>query len=267
MKTLRITVLTLLVGFLGWFNFAQVHSVPELLQITRDLLDPRPARHILILGNSRTYFNDMPVMLRFIADSAGAPQKYEIHEVTPSGSSLEILSGDPLVKKAIGRPWDDAILQAASREQLTPEGEQSFQTYGAHLIQALHVKNGPPHVIVNWAYDPAEYPSNQWHSSEEIRSHYYGLIQDAHAELARTTGARLVNVGKVWEVLRINLPRVPLTLDGNHPTPAASYFVALSLYADLSGEDVDKVHWQPDNIPPDVAARVREVVSQHRAEL
>ena len=267
MAYLRAFLLVALISILSWFNFFQPYRSGELWQIARDWTDPRPARHILILGNSRTGFNEMPVMLRHIADSAGAPQKYEMLSLAINGSSLETLSGDARVRRALAMRWDDAILQGESRAQSTQENTESFLNYGTSLLRAVHPANGPPKLIVNWAYDRSLYPASGGYSSDEARAYFYNLMQRGHAKLAEKTGAHLVNVGKLWEYLHMRIPGTPLTSDGNHPTPTASYFVALCLYADLSGQDVANVTWAPDSVPPDVAARVRDVVRMYRSAM
>ncbi|WP_176593453.1 hypothetical protein [Sphingobium sp. EM0848] len=93
------------------------------------------------------------------------------------------------------------------------------------------------------------------------------MMQNAHRQLAAGTNARLVNVGKVWEFLHQSLPDLTLTSDSNHPTAAASYFLALCLYADLSGNDVSPIRWAPDEISEANAAKIREVVDQYRTDL
>jgi hypothetical protein len=259
MRIVRIAVLSVVLAMLCWFEFAQDHSLGELWQIARDRADLRPARSILILGNSRTYGNGMPDMLRHIADSAGAPQKYEVLMIAPGGSSLQSLIGNWRVEREIGRDWDDAIVQGESRGQSTEENRASFLASGINLIEALHPHHARPLLIVNWAYDRSEYPSDAG------RADHYRMIQETHADLAARTGAHLVNVGKIWEVLPANLPGARLTLDGNHPTVLASYFLALCLYTSLSGSDATRVQWAPPDIPTDQATELRKLVSQYRA--
>jgi hypothetical protein len=271
MHILRALFLAVILAGSCWFEFAQDHSANELWQIARDQSDPRPARRILMLGNSRLYGNDMPGMLRHIADSARAPEKYEVTMIAPGGASFQSLSDDWRVEREVGQPWDDAVFQGESRGQSSTEQAANFMAAGANLIGSVHPRHARPLLIVNWAYDRALYTDadNRSDSSavDQGRADHYRMIQQAHDELARRTGAHAVNVGKVWEYLHANLPGVPLTTDGNHPTVAASYFVALCLYSDLSGGNVAAVQWAPDSLSPDNAAQIRELVDRYRADL
>lgn len=261
MQILRSLFLAVILAASCWFEFGQDHSLGELRQIIADRSDPRPARQILLIGNSRTYMNDMPAMLRQIADSAGAPQKYQTLMIAYGGASFHSLWDNWRVKRETAKAWDDAIVQGESRGQSDPDQAASFMADGTNLIKELHPHDLHPLLIVNWAYDRSEYPD------DEGRAAHYRMIQDAHADLARRTGARAVNVGKVWEFLHINLPGVPLTSDGNHPTVAASYFVALCLFANLSDNEVARVKWAPDGVSADDAAQIRRLVDQYRSAL
>jgi hypothetical protein len=260
MKIIRIAALSAALAGLCWFEFAQDYSVGALWQITRDRTDPRPVRSILILGNSRTSGNAMPQMLRKIADSAGVPQKYQILAITPNGSSLQSLIGDWRVEREIGRPWDDAIVQGESRGQSGAENSAGFMASGIDLIGALHPRHAPL-LIGNWTYDRSLYPDDAG------RDQHHRLIQAAHIELAQRTGAHLVNVGKIWEILHTSLPGVPLTTDGNHPTELGSYFLALCLYTELSGAPAARVQWAPADLPVDQVTEARRLVDQYRADL
>ena len=60
---MRTGLLALLLGSLLWFNFGQQSSAAAIMQRSADLLDDRPARSILIVGNSRTIYNDIGRLL------------------------------------------------------------------------------------------------------------------------------------------------------------------------------------------------------------
>ena len=261
MAALRITALIALLAGFGWYYLGQDRSPGEITQLVRDHGDPRPPRRILLIGNSRTSGHDMPSMLRHIADSAGDPEKYQTLTLAPNGSSFETLANDWRVEREVGRAWDDAIVQGESRGQSDPYQADSFMANGAHLLKALHPRRGAPLLIVNWLYDRSAY------ISDDQRKKHYSSVQRAHAALARETGAKAVNIGSAWEQLHAELPAEPLTEDGNHPTMAASYFVALCLYERLSGKNVDAVRWTPDGVPSGIAARIRHFASQHRSDL
>ncbi len=261
-KIVKIAVALLLLGLL-WIALFQDRSPREAWALIGDRMDSRPARNILIVGNSRTSANDMPGMLRHIADSAHDPRKYALTVVAPDGASFESLSKDASVRQEMAKSWDEVIVQGESRGQSTPELAGSFMANGRALLKAAHPKDGKPRLIVNWAYDTSLYDKDD----ADGRADHYGMIQAAHLNLANQTNADRINVGRVWEDLRQKMPELALTVDGNHPSQVGSYFVALCLYADLSGHDVRDADWVPDGIAPEIANKVRAIVSQDRSAL
>ena len=60
-----------------------------------DLFDNRPARAVLIVGNSRVYSNDMPFMIRDIADAAGDPIRWDVTALAKPGATFESHWNDP----------------------------------------------------------------------------------------------------------------------------------------------------------------------------
>jgi len=80
--------------------------------------------HVLFIGNSYTYVNDLPGTLAALAE-AGGGVKIEHEQVTPGGCSLEkhFKDGDA-VQKIQARKWDAVVLQEQSQmpaDVLTPQ--------------------------------------------------------------------------------------------------------------------------------------------------
>lgn len=252
---MRALALALVLAGLLWFNFAQDSSSASFAQRTYDLIDPRPARSILIIGNSRTYYNSMPRMLRRIADSAGSPTKFQIETNSKPGFTLEMHWADARTKRLLGTGWDDVILQGASAELTDEPARQSFLAHGKKLVGITKINNGRPRLVVNWAYDPSLYQGNSGG-----RVAHLGWIASGHAELARDTDMSRINLAGLWESVRRSHPSIKLTTDGNHPTLAGSYLYALALYAHLSTGPVTHVTYAPDELDPKEAEALRNAV-------
>ncbi|MDQ0324580.1 hypothetical protein J2R99_000429 [Rhodopseudomonas julia] len=252
-------VLVLAIVAVSWFQFFQPLGFDELSQRLEDRFDDRPAREILLLGNSRTYANHMPRMLRQIADSADSPEKYQIRQQTPPGASLEILWNDTYAQSLLEHVWDDAIVQAESRAFSSEAQTTSFMTYGGKLLRAIKVKEGSPGLVVNWAYDPTE----AYLFSEADRDYYQRQIDMGHRRLARLSGAHLIWLDDVWNEVRRQHPDIAMTRDGNHPTLAASYLYALVLYRSLSGGDIARVTFVPDGLSSETAAIMSSAVARY----
>ena len=263
MRWIRPFSLVALLAALCWFEFAQPLTAAEFAQRTRDTFDSRPARRILILGNSRTYYNGMPAMIRAMADSAKDPNLYEITVEALPGASFESLWGTPEAQTLLHERWDDAILQSESRAQGTEALKTSFLTYGPKLIGAIRLTSGAPRLVVNWNYSTELFDNGDPDGSG--RAAYDRAIQDGTRLLGDRTGARLVNVGRLWSITRTDHPTIALTSDGNHPSLAGSYLFALALYADLSHADVGRVTYIPSGLDTATATTLRQVVQDQQA--
>ncbi|HWU74029.1 MAG TPA: hypothetical protein VN137_11120 [Sphingomonas sp.] len=263
MRVLLAIFLALVICGLGWFQFGQPLSAKALLARAEDDFDRRPARTILILGNSRTFYHDMPDMVPAMADSAHDPQKLEITVDAPAGASFEILWNDDATQRLLKQRWDDVILQGESCAQSSDELAHSFQTYGAKLIDAAHPAGGHARLVVNWAY-----ASRLWDDGDPDGSGRADLkreIRSSTGALGERTGAHLVDVPTIWSAVERDHPEIALTEDGNHPSLAGSYLFALTLYGDLSGRDVGAVTYVPSGLDPSVAVKIRQDVRDVQA--
>jgi hypothetical protein len=202
----------------------------------------------------------MPQMLREIADSAGSPEKYQITQQAPAGSSLELLWNDPYTQQLLQQTWDDAVVQAESRAFSDPSLTASFETYGPKLLSAIKLRSAKPDLVVNWSYEPTA--ANPF--SESQRSTWQTEIDNGHEFIAQKSTAHEIKLGTVWNDLRSSHPEIVMTVDGNHPTLAGSYLYALLLYSDLSkGGDVENVKFVPSGLSVQTAVVMKDVVARY----
>jgi hypothetical protein len=233
------------------------HLFPQVRHAESDVadrFDKRPAVDILFIGNSRTFFHDMPFMVRKIADSAHSPRKYRIAMHAPGGVRLQDHWFSPKVQELLQRKWDYVVLQGRSNEQLYPSLNSSFETYGKKLADAIEAGGAVPVLFVTWRYaddDPL------FKSMPELKDKLHGQIQEGYSDLAKATGAQMVNVGRVWEKLRVSAPQMPLYYDTNHPSIYGSYLCALMFYRFFSGDDLANVTYVPAGISPEYAALLK----------
>jgi hypothetical protein len=245
---------TLLCGLL-WFLYGQDATAATLARRTFDLFDPRPPRSVLIVGNSRTYYNDMPAMVRDIADSAQSPTKFQIQTAAYPGAYFKDHWSNRRTRRLLDEHWDDVVFQGASGEQWREEELASFLDFGGRLAREARSGSRSAHLIVNWAYEPQLYEKSGWN-----RSAHLAKIRAGHRRLSQEAGLWRVNVAGAWEMVRRDHPHIRLTSDGNHPTLAGSYLYALAVYAHLSAGPVQQVTFVPDGLAPDDAQAIRDAV-------
>jgi hypothetical protein len=261
---LRILLMTVVIAGLSWFQFINTASARETARNAADLFDPRPASDVLFVGNSRLFTNDLPSMVRAVADSAGAPVKYRVRMWALPGLRFEDHARNKSVQRLLGQRWDRVVLQAQSAESLMgDEWRASFLANGRRLVESARATGSPASLVVNWTYGEQEFRRHQAPEGERARAH--GMIQSDHRTLARETGADLLNVGAAFRQVETAAPAIDLIPDGNHPSQQGTYVYALMVYAHLSGADVRGVRYVPDGVSEAEAKVLRDLVADHIA--
>ena len=256
MARLRIVFLVAAVAALSWFQFVNTASAGEVGRSALDLFDPRPARHVLFVGNSRMYYFDMPQMVREIADSAGAPFKYRVRMWAPPGETFPRHKRNATLWSLIGQEWDNVVLQAESAAHNTDRSRAGFHKAGAALIERARASGAQASLIVNWPYGEVLFGDHlQWRETQ------YHLIQKDYRALAAETGASLIDAGSAWRRMEAQRPAFDLAPDGNHPSAYGSYLTALMIYGHLNGGDISKVTYAPENVSAEDAAAIRAVAA------
>ena len=244
MRFVRILMMAAAFGGLVRFNFVNTASANEVRQAAVNLFDQRPARSILFVGNSRTYPHDLPYMVRRMADSANAPEKYQIRMHALPGQALADHWRNPRAHALLAERWDDVIIQGNSGAHISESDRANFQRFGEQLIEEAAVHGAQPVLFVGWTYGT----DADWPAAATAQNHQ--RIQQDHRRLASHTGAGLANVGSVWRSVQAADPPFRLDTDGNHPSLHGSYVSALVFYAHLAGDDVAKVSYVRPGSPP-----------------
>ena len=247
-------------AFILWFCAFQDSSAAALTQRAADLFDGRQARTILIVGNSRTFRNDMPVMLREIADSAGSLTKFQIESSAYPAATFKTHWSNKRTRRLLDDGWDDIVLQAESSAQSCQPCNEDFLNFGPKLAGVSRVRQGRPLLVVGWPYD-----DNGYRSPEDVevgfgRAEHLALLKEMHARLASSANLGRINVAGPWEAVRLTHPAIKLTTDGNHPSVAGTYLYALATYAQLTNGPVANVTYVPDGLPANDAKAIRDAV-------
>jgi hypothetical protein len=171
---------------------------------------------ILFVGNSYTYVNDLPRIVQLMAIQSGQRRLPEVRMVTGPGFTFEDhwkLAG-PTKALAASR-WDYVVLQEQSQAPL--QDKQKMQQFGRLLIGSAQREHATVLLFVTWPR--ANHPGDQ------------AGISNSYAELARSTGAKQVQVGPAWQHLHAKHPEIELySPDGSHPSPLGSYLAACMFY-------------------------------------
>lgn len=178
---------------------------------------------VLFVGNSYTYFWNLPQLVMAMGESQGVP--IIARQSTVGGSNLEqhwkreretktrdlLESGE----------WDYVVMNNHSLSTIdTPE---DFDTYGKLFAELIKSKGAKPVFYMTWA--------------RKGKPEMQPTITKGYETLAKNTHSNVVPVGELWMKSLKTRPDVDLYFaDGSHPSPYGTYFNALAFFKFLTGK-------------------------------
>jgi len=183
--------------------------------------DEAPIR-ILFIGNSYTYYNDMPLLIEELASVAGVARPVETETIAVGGASLRDHWNRGQAQAAIaGKRWDYVVLQEHSLMPLRDPGRT--RRYIQLFDEKIKATGAKTILYLTWAraFAPATQAS--------LNNAYEGIARDIRAGVAP--------VGPAWQIARRMRPGIQLyESDDSHPTLAGSYLAAYVLHITMFGK-------------------------------
>ena len=180
------------------------------------------SRSILFIGNSLTYYNNLPRTFRDIALSTG--DTIDVESVTgPNLALIDHVKGETAALDVIAsRKWDIVVLQ---------QGPSSLGISQDTLILAARLLE--PHIRKAGAR-PALYMV--WPSAD--RSRFFDSVHRSYKHAADSINGLFLPVGDAWQsAWRMDASLALYGPDGFHPTPLATYLAAIVMYELFTGKD------------------------------
>ena len=189
---------------------------------------PEGGHHVLFIGNSLTYFNDLPGTLARLAESAGDTIRVK-SVAEPDFAVIDHALGASNAVEVIRKErWQYVILQ---------QGPTPLPLYRDTLIRATQLLDPPIRAsgatsaqLMVWT--PASRPD------------LYEAVRLSCRLAAEAVGGVVFPAGEAWRAALAADPQLPLyAADGFHPAPLGTYLAALVLYEKVTGHDAR-------NLPP-----------------
>ncbi|MFY0571942.1 SGNH/GDSL hydrolase family protein [Archangium lansingense] len=184
---------------------------------------------VLFIGNSYTYYNDLPAMLEGFVRALAPGTRLETGSVLMGGATLESHWKGAEARALIrSGAWNYVVLQEQSLlGNLSINGvahmnapEERFFPYGRLFAQDVAAAGAQPVFYMTWSRK-ADMPAQE-------------VLTYAYARLSREERGVLSPVGVAWQRVRRERPELELYVeDGHHPGPAGTYLAACVLYASL----------------------------------
>lgn len=176
--------------------------------------------HVLFIGNSLTFGNDLPKMIAELVKASKQPSLRHERE-TPGGCTFEKHCNDgKALAKIQSRKWDYVILQDHSQGPLAKR--DSMFDYGKKLDAEIKKQGAKTILYMTWALQNK--PEDQ------------AAISKAYLDLAAELKCQVAPVGNAWEAaLNADKKLVLHTNDKKHPTATGTYLAACVFYATIYG--------------------------------
>ncbi len=184
-----------------------------------------PATRILFIGNSLTYYNDLPGMLdRLVYLTDDRPQVFADRSVIGGASLKYIWSVGDAADKINKESWDYVVLQAGL--YIESQFNDTMKVYIEKFDNLIKNKGAQTLIFQPWAN--AGYTDMQEELNDSLTATLEGLDLD------------IVPVGAAWEKVLAEQPEVDLHDPwGVHPTTSGTYLAACVFYSYLYQKSPD----------------------------
>jgi len=199
-------------------------------------VEAEDGRGVLFVGNSLTYANDLPEMVRALALASG--ETLRVGMVASPDWILEDHWNGGGARAAIRGGWDVVVLQQGPSS--LPESRALLVDYTRRFADEIRAAGATPALYAVW-------PSRSRFGDFDRASESYRLAAEA-------VGGTLLPAGEAWRAAWRADPDLPLyAADGLHPSVTGTYAAALVVYARL-------LHRSPVGAPATLELRDGTVV-------
>jgi hypothetical protein len=185
--------------------------------------------NVLFVGNSYTYYSDLPKMVSKLSKSTSTFIKTKMSAV--GGARLKYhynqengLKTKDLIKKG---NFDIVVLQEQSMGTLTNKKE--FLLYSKKLSDYIKEHGAKPYFFTTWSREKTPQTQN--------------TITKVYKETANVNNGKVVLVGDVWAKALKKHPELDLYVeDGSHPTLLGTFLSAVTFVKTITGEVPPKIN-------------------------
>ena len=214
-------------------------------------------KRILFIGNSFTYYNQMPAMVQAMADAAGI--RARIRMLAYGGYKLAYYTdpenphGSEALPLIASEPWDAVVLQEQS---ITPAVARDLFRKGTEgLVPAIRAAGAEPVFYATWPYRDGspKLDATGLDYLEMLR-----LLTEGYRKESEFWKAETVWVGEPFVRFQELNPTFSLYMpDHFHPNAAGSYLAACLFFRHFFKAD-PPASWCPDDLSPSFAEMIRQ---------
>jgi hypothetical protein len=250
MKKITCVVLVLIVaGYLGFplAVWGEEEQSVQRIQLRSQPLDEEKVdvpRRVLFIGNSLTYYNDLPSQVAAMAKDLGVVPPMQTDSMTYPDARLSFYLGAKAMDKIRNGNWDVVVLQGHGREPL--QAPDAFFSAAALLAQEARSAGAEVIFFETWAHASGHYVYKHAAWSGGNYKEMQARLRIAYSHAAELTKSSVAYVGSIWEMVLEEHEEIKLYVgDGVHPNECGSYLAACVLITFLTDCDPRNTTWLP----------------------
>ena len=201
------------------------------------LIIAQQRKEVLFIGNSYTYVNDLPDLVKQIALSFGDSLIYD--SSTPGGATFNTHTNNTQTLAKINQQqWDYVVLQAQSQEPSFSPGQVANDTYpyAEILVDSIHANSSctEPLFFMTWGRKYGDQQNCQFYPPICTYLGMQQRLRESYLEMAFNDSASCAPVGMAWkESIAIDSTLNLYSPDNSHPSIYGSYLAACTFYASI----------------------------------
>lgn len=203
-------------------------------------------KRVLFLGNSYTFYNNMPQLLADLAAANGDTLIFDSHTV--GGYTIANHTADTAsLNRIMLGGWDRVVIQGQSSELVTATPETTTFPY-AHILDSMVHRYSPcgeTMFYMTWGYKNGDGDTNC--AVNPLFCTYEAMdstIRGNYLKMATVFRAEVSPAGPVRHYIRQHYPAIELyQADNSHPTLAGSFAVACAFYATIFRKDPSGINY------------------------
>jgi hypothetical protein len=172
---------------------------------------------ILFIGNSLTYFYELPLMVQAIAAQSG--KTLTVDAITAPGASLEDHFLQQTAHAALANGGYQWVIMQQGPSSL-PASQNHLRNWASRFDSLIRAGGARPALYMVWP--------------DVAHSASFGDVYDSYSNAALAINGMFIPAGEAWRWAWSLNPGLPLYgPDHFHPSPTGSYAAAMSIFAEL----------------------------------
>ena len=194
-------------------------------------------RKVYFVGNSYTYYNNMPVMFRDFAAAKGDTVVYGMS--APGGYTFMQHCTDATTLAGIAsQAWDIVVLQEQSQRPSFPPAQVATDVYPyARKLDSIIRANDSctqTMFMMTWGRRNGDVMNCGFYPVVCTYAGMQGRLRESYLQMTQDNNAVVAPMGAAWKIVIDSFPSIDLYVtDSSHPSLAGSYLQACIMYASV----------------------------------